>query len=207
MSWLTTKSAERIRPVDTEVWREATAGEFPQAEQDGLLRHELYDRIDEQRVEGVFLTRRSIYARSFSPISEKYYGPLTHVPLDRILWAGPIGAADSARWGLVVAEPDADVERGEQPLTAYAYECGSTRAARARSQDFVAALRDVIPTDLFRILDSPQAADSARKYEAGLLLSATVDAPDLRRDLERSWEVLDARSRGLPVPTRQAQTS
>jgi hypothetical protein len=207
MSWLTGKSAVKSRAGDMTPWREALTSEFARAEQDGPLRYGHYDRLGGERIEAVFLTRRSIYIRCYSPISERYYGPLTIVPLDLVLVVGPIGAADSTRWGLVVTDPGADVERGEQPLAAYAYEGVPARGARARAQDLVGELRELIPAGRFRVRPSSASIpESARQLEVGLLLAATAGTPDLRSDLERSWEVLDARSRGLPVPVRAVRS-
>lgn len=208
MSWLTGRSAVKSRPDDMTAWRDALTSEFAHAEQDGPLRFGHFDRLDGGRIEAVFLTRRSLYVRCYSPISETYYGPLTIVPLDLVLVAGPIGAGDPPRWGLVVAVPGADVERGEQPLTAYAYEALTARAARARAQDLVAELRGLVPAGRFRVLPAAGSGpDPARELDEGLLLAATADAPDLRSDLQRSWQVLDARSRGLPVPERAPVTT
>ncbi|GAB7003331.1 hypothetical protein JCM18899A_08020 [Nocardioides sp. AN3] len=205
MSWLKGKSAAKPRADEMAAWCEALGSDVGSAEQEGLVRYGHFERIGGQTIDGVFLTGRHIYLRSYSPISQRYYGPLTIVPLDLVVVAGPLDSAGSSRWGLAVAVPGADVEKGVQPLTGYAFEGLTTKAAVSRPQDVVAELRKLLAEGRVRVLsDATPAAGSARSVEAALLLSATADDPRLRSDLERSWLVLDARSRGLPVPDRAA---
>lgn len=185
---------------DPLVWREALTSEFARAEQEGLLRYATCARVDDQSTEALFLTARCLYARCYSPISQQSYGPLTVIPLDRVILAGPIGRARTTRWGLVVDEPEADVEMGQQPVSAYAY---GPLDGRSHAREFAAELRRVLPAGRFGVLrDETAAPGSTRPVETGLLVSATADAPGLRRRLERSWVVLDARSRGVPIPER-----
>ena len=205
MSWFTGRSVEKSRAGDISVWRDALADELARAEQDGPLAFGHYDRIGGDRAETVLLTRRCVYVRSYNRLFESHYGSLTVLPLDRVVVAGPIGAADSRLWSLVVADPAADIEMGEQPLVAYVYECLGDRAARALARDFVAQLRGLVPASRFRTFpETPSIPGPRRPVESAILLSATVDDPDLRSDLERSWTVLDARSRGLPIPPHSA---
>jgi hypothetical protein len=206
VSWLTGRS-EKSRTSNVSFWQESLMGEFAQAEQDGLLTYGNYDRVAGATVETVFLTRRSLYARCYNELFASCYGPITIVPLDRIVVAGPIGRRSCARWGVVVDNPDADVERGQEPLVAYAYECRDRKGAGATGRDFVSALRAQIPAGRFRLLPgAPTTADPGRAQEVELLMAATLDDPARRSDLERAWEVLGARSRGMPVPDRTVRS-
>jgi hypothetical protein len=205
VSWFTGKSAAKGRGDDVALWSEGLGTEFAQAQREGLLRWGSFERLGGQRIETVFLTRRTIFVRSYNVVARCHYGPLTVVPLDRILVAGRIGArSGSTRWGFVIAAPDANVERGEEPLSVYAYDCRHAGATPTLSRHFVAGLRRVMPASRFRVLPAPSGGvESARLVDEAILLAATFDSPALRSDLERAWEVLDARSRGLPVPHRR----